>query len=66
MKFFDPKIFTAMNVGSSHPAPFFFFNVLEVILYLHQDQQNQKHSRSAIDLSIFPSNKYRKLVLFLQ
>lgn len=43
-----------------------FFNVLEVILYLRQDQQNKKHCPSAIDLNIFLSNKYRKLVLFLQ
>lgn len=42
-----------------------FFNVLEVILYLHRDQQGEKHSLSVIDLNIFLSNKYRKPVLFL-
>lgn len=47
-------------------SPMLFFNALEVILYLHQDQQNQKHSRSAIDLNVFLSNKDRKLLLFLQ
>lgn len=42
------------------------FSVLGVILYLHQVQQNQKHPLSGIDLNIFLSNKYRKLLLFLQ
>lgn len=53
-----------MSVGSFHRCCFFY--ALEVILYLHQDQQNQKHPCSAIDSNVFLSNKYRKLLLFLQ
>lgn len=43
-----------------------FFYYLEVIIYLHRDKQDKKHFLSAIDLNISLSNKYRKLVLFLQ